>query len=64
MKLVKIIIGFICIAVFSNYVFATESSSKSKTKMRMQSLENLLFDYQKFNKKAESVKKGKFCYKI
>jgi hypothetical protein len=60
MKLVKFIISCICIAVLSNYATCSESSSKSKTNMRIKSLEKLLFDYQNFNKKAENVKKGNF----
>ncbi len=58
MKLVNILISFFLVAVFSNYVNSFESRSKTNTKMRMHSLERLLFDYQNFNKKADSFKTG------
>ena len=45
-------------AIVSQNVFTSETSTSSKTKMKMQSLEKLYNDYQNFNKKAESYKNG------
>ena len=58
MKLVNILVSFFLLAVFSDFVYATESSSKTNSKMRMHSLERLLYDYQNFNRKADSFKTG------
>ncbi len=45
-------------AIISQSVFSSETSTNSKSKMKMQSLEKLYNDYQNFNKKAENYKNG------
>jgi hypothetical protein len=58
MKLVKFIFSMFIFAIISQSVFSSETSTNSKSKMKMQSLEKLYNDYQNFNKKAENYKNG------
>jgi hypothetical protein len=58
MKLVKFIFCMFIFAIIAQSVFTSETSTSSKTKMKMQSLEKLYNDYLNFNKKAESYKNG------
>jgi len=54
MKLLKLIL----FALVYAFVTSTESKTSSHTKMRMQSLQSLLSEYESFNKRAENFQKS------
>ncbi len=58
MKLVKVIFSVVVVSLLCSFVTSTETTTSSKTKMKMQNLQKLLNDYQSFNNRAETYQSG------